>query len=330
MESMLYRVFSQILNMSITSGIVICVVLGIRILLKKAPKIFSYLLWSVVLFRMLCPLAVTAPFSALKPLDASVDEAGRMEFIRPQLPENETVPNAVFKQPDKGGETVPVQEESAIRAVPAQKTDARKPIVRFASIVWFLGVLAMTVYAVVSYIIFRRKLKGAFRKKDNIYISDAIDTPFALGVVSPEIYLPAFLTEKEASYVIMHEQTHIRRGDTVFKIFAFAALTLHWLNPLAWAAFYAAEKDMEMSCDEAVMKKMKDDIRADYSKTLLSLAAGKRIAAGVPLAFGEGDTKSRVKNIMRYKKPAAAVVFAAVLAVLGCVIILLTVMEKTE
>ncbi|RCX07067.1 BlaR1 peptidase M56, partial [Anaerobacterium chartisolvens] len=146
-------------------------------------------------------------------------------------------------------------------------------------------------------------------------LADHIVSPFVIGLFRPKIYLPSTLAEHEQSYIILHEQTHIRRFDHVMKIVAFAALCIHWFNPLVWIAFTLTIKDMEMSCDESVMKRLGANIREEYSALLLSLATGRKIIAGTPLAFGEGDTKSRIKNVLRYKKPALWVMLAALIVV---------------
>ena len=136
--------------------------------------------------------------------------------------------------------------------------------------------------------------------KENIYICDYISSPFVIGTVKPKIYLPSTLNENETEYVIAHEKHHIKRFDHIVKLLAFIALTLHWFNPFVWLAFELAMQDMEMSCDEAVIKKLGDDVRSSYSQSLLNFATGKHIFAGTPLAFGEGDTKIRIKNLYQF------------------------------
>lgn len=159
------------------------------------------------------------------------------------------------------------------------------------------------------------------RMRDNIFLADYVPTPFVIGVVRPRIYLPSSLQEKEMEYIILHERTHIRRGDHIVRMLAFLALAVYWFHPLVWLAYYLSGKDMEMSCDEAVMRKMDRDIRADYATSLLNLATGRLFPGGTPLAFGEGDTKTRIKNVMRWRrpKPAAAAFSLAVVAVAAVV-----------
>ena len=190
-------------------------------------------------------------------------------------------------------------------------------LISAASIIWICGVAAMLLFHLLQLIPLRRKLTGAVPLKDNIYLADYISTPFVMGLIHPKIYLPSAMSEAEQSYIIQHEKHHIRRCDHVIKLLAFAAMCIHWFNPLVWLAFALSSKDMEMSCDEAVMKQMGRDIRADYSSSLLQFSTGKRVLIGTPLAFGEGDTKERIENIMKYKKPTMIIVVLAVIICVG-------------
>ena len=183
----------------------------------------------------------------------------------------------------------------------------------------------MAIYSIVSYIRLRRKLTVVVPLRDNIFIADDIKSPFVVGLFRPKIYLPCNLGDKEQEYIILHEQHHIKRLDHVMKALAFLALAIHWFNPLVWVAFVLASKDMEMSCDEAVIRKVDGDVRADYSASLLTLATGRRIIAGTPLAFGEGDTKGRINNLSKWKKPAVWVVLIAVVA---CAVLAVTVLTN--
>ena len=160
-----------------------------------------------------------------------------------------------------------------------------------ATILWLFGIMAMLVYSAASLYLLRVKLIGAVRLRDNIYLADHIATPFVIGVIRPKIYLPSTLSERERDYIILHERTHIRRLDHIAKLVSFFALSVHWFNPLVWVTFILSGKDMEMSCDEAVMKKMDGDIRADYSASLLSLATGRKIFAGTPSCLWRGGYK---------------------------------------
>ncbi|MBP3479797.1 MAG: hypothetical protein J6K03_10035, partial [Oscillospiraceae bacterium] len=268
----------------------------------------------------LCPVSITTDFSLLGLFDTPAVENTQhttaVEYIpydvvhTPELEVQLPVPPIVNEAVNHA---LP-QEHAALGADPLEGEFA------IGSFIWLLGIGAMAVYSMFSYILLRRKLVGAVLLRDNIYLADGIDSPFVMGLFRPKIYLPSALSEQEQGYIILHEQHHIRRGDHLVKALAFIALCIHWFNPLVWVAFILSSKDMEMSCDEAVVKKLGEDIRADYSASLLSLATGRRIIAGTPLAFGEGDTKSRIKNMLSWKKPKVWLVAAATLAVVAVVV----------
>ena len=312
-----YSFMPKLFNMSLTAGVVICIVLILRLVLKKAPKVVSYALWSVVLFRLLCPISIESDFSLFNLLDTPTKEAGAVSSVIEYVPEN-------IVHTEYPAVTLPIPGISDVinDALPqGQEQLAADPLEAPTSIVtyiWMIGVLVMVIYSTVSYICLHQNLLSSVKLQDNIFLADSISSPFVIGLIRPKIYLPSSLSEKEREYIILHERHHIRRGDHIIKLLSFAALCLHWFNPLVWLAFILSGKDMEMSCDEAVLRKLGGDIRADYSASLISLATGRRIIAGAPLAFGEGDTEGRVKNIARWKKPA---VWVIVIAVIVCIVL---------
>ena len=290
------NLFSTVLNMSMTGSVVILLVMLARLILKRAPKIFSYALWSVVLFRLLCPVAFTAPVSVLNALEPEVQEASESTSVVYFLPA-EVNQNQEFT-------FVPAENQSGTELVQAGESEhTRLDLMTVVSYVWITGTGIMILYSVIQYIRLRLKLVGAVAYRGNVYRADYIDTPFVMGIFSPKIYLPSDVPMNERKYIIAHERHHIRRCDHIIKLLAYLALCIHWFNPMVWAAFILAGKDMEMSCDEAVIRKMGSQIRADYSASLLRLATHKKIIAGIPLAFGEGDTKGRVMNMAKWKKP---------------------------
>lgn len=299
--------FPQILNMSLIAGIGTVLVLLARLPLKKAPKIFSHALWAAVLFRLLCPLSFESPVIVVP--DTAVITSGQLEAV---------VPSMTFQTP---------ADITINRSAEAEKTDHPVYVSSEAggnvviTFVWLFGIAAMLVYSLFSLLRLKRRLVGAVPLRENIYLADRIATPFVIGVIRPKIYLPSTLSEREQEYITLHEQTHIRRFDHIVKIASFLVLTVHWFNPLVWVAFILFGKDMEMSCDEAVMRKMGGDIRADYSASLLRLATGRKIFTGAPLAFGEGDTRSRINNVLRYKKPAFWVIIVSFISVAALMVI---------
>ena len=299
-------IFSQILNMSMTGSVVILLVILARLILKRSPKIFSYALWSVVLFRLLCPVAFTAPISVLDVVEPEQKETSNNTSIVTYIPATiDTQTDFIAVQP----------EEQQVLAEPVTESDEQLHMtpMHAVALVWAAGMAGMMLYSVIQYLALRRKLVGSVQLKGNIYLADHIDTAFVVGLVQPRIYLPSGVPQTERYFILAHEQHHIRRGDHIIKLLAYLALCIHWFNPLVWLAFILSGKDMEMSCDEAVIKRLGTDIRADYSASLLRLATHKKILSGMPLAFGEGDTKGRVLNMAKWKKPAKWLVAVCVL-----------------
>jgi len=201
------------------------------------------------------------------------------------------------------------------------RADPLEGPITIATYLWMLGIMAMLVSGIVSYVRLRENIVGALKLRDNVYVTDHISGPFVIGMIKPKIYLPSDLDEKEHSYIILHEQHHIHRGDPIFKMVAYIALCIHWFNPLVWLFFQLFVKDMEMSCDEAVIQKMGESIRADYSASLLQLATGRRMLFGAPLAFGETEPAGRIKNLAGWKKPTIVIsIFAIVLCIIAVVV----------
>lgn len=301
-------IFERVLNMSLTGSIVIAVVLLARLLLRRAPKIYSYMLWAVVLFRLLCPISLSAGLSVLKPLPVTTTQGLSTVTYRPVEP---IIPAS--------GETG--QENARQEPAETVKAENGDQTMTLAAAVWLTVGGALAGYSLVQYTVLRRKLREAVPYRGEILLSDKIRTPFVMGVLSPKIYLPWDTPQEERRFIIAHERQHIHRGDPLWKLLGYLALCVHWFNPLVWLAFFLGGKDMEMSCDEAVLNRLGEDIRADYSQALLRLATHKRLIAGMPLAFGEGETKGRVRNMARWRRPKVwvsgicAVLCLAVLAV---------------
>lgn len=311
--------FQTLLNMSLTAGIVILCVIAARLALKRAPKVFSYALWAAVLFRLLCPVSLSAGFSLLGVLDAPARQAGpavsTLTYVQPQQ-QPETLPQTQMAEPDAPA------FDSAPPVTPVEQEQKTIPGVDWPAVAawgWLTGAAGMAGYSVVTLLRLRRRLVGSLHLRDNLYLADHISTPFVLGLVRPKIYLPSTLTEGEMGYIIRHEQYHIRHGDHVVKVLAFAALCLHWFNPLVWAAFVLAGRDMEMRCDEAVVKELGEKVKADYSASLLTLATGRLTIAGTPLAFGEGNPEGRIRNLLRWKRPR---VWLSAVACMACVAVI--------
>lgn len=305
------EVFLNVLDMSLVGSLVIGCVLLARLLLKKAPRVLSYALWSVVLFRLLCPVTVETTFSVLPTLQRQSPGV-----LQSGLPTDTTVPTIVptTGAPNSSPNNSPISPTPP--DIGAPKAGAPTPVQVLSSL-WLIGLGALLLYSTASLFLLRRKLAGATAISYRVYCSSAVTSPFVLGLFSPKIYLPTGLSAQEQSYIVLHEHTHIKHGDHIIKLLAFVALCFHWFNPLVWLAFFLSGNDMEMACDEAVIGTLGPQVKAEYSASLLSLATGHKFVGGTPLAFGEGDTKQRIHHVLDYKKPAfwvSCVVLIAVVA----------------
>ena len=317
---MLTNLFLHILNMSITASIAILAVFLLRCFLSKLPKVFSYVLWGVVLFRLLCPISFSSPASLMNLLGTPVGQDGTIHYVSDTSLSNGTIDNTENIQPsdnnniivtDNSTDTLSEGEKGAAVS-PVNSRSFSNAILDIAAWIWFVGIFVLLAYTTATSITLYRKVHSASHLQDNIYVCEDIDTAFVMGVVKPRIYLPVDLEDTGIQYITCHEQTHIRRKDHIVKLFAFFALCLHWFNPLVWAAFFASTKDMEMSCDEAVIRQLGNQVKKDYASYLLSLSSGRKLISPSPLAFGE-DTRNRVKNVLRYKKPAAVITILVLL-----------------
>lgn len=302
------KIFLQIVNMSITSSYVILFVMIIRLFLKKFPKIFSYALWFAVLFRLI------SPFS--------------FEGIISLIPSNTVVPQNIAYMPKPEINSGIAAIDNSVNnilpaATPAASANPMQIWLAIGEAVWLLGIFLLIVYSVFTIVRFYIRLRSAVLITDNIYETDKFKTPFVFGIIRPKIYLPVNLSETERTYITLHEQTHIRRFDHVIKLISFLITCIHWFNPLAWIAFFLMGEDMELSCDESVIKKLGNDIKKEYSSSLLSLSTGRKITGFCPIAFGENNTKGRIKNVLNYKKPKfwviliIAIVITMIIAVLA-------------
>ncbi|MFD0711984.1 M56 family metallopeptidase [Paenibacillus sp. GCM10027626] len=286
--------FITVLNMSIMASYVAVFVFFARWVLKKLklPAYFAYLLWAIVFIRFITPQSFESQVSMV-PVKASI------------------IPHQITAATTPGIDSGIVSIDQAVNGAIAASVPAARPessinaievILYLAGSLWLAGIAILAGYAVVSYIRLYLKLLTATKVEGNIFESDRISAPFVMGVIKPRIYLPLGLSAEQFYYIVKHEQTHIRRLDYLIKPAAFFVTALHWFNPIAWLSYRMMIKDMEMSCDESVMKQAEGDARAAYSYTLLSLATKQGGFPG-PLSFGESDVKARVRNIMSYKKP---------------------------
>lgn len=296
----------RLLNMSFTAGCTCLIVLVLRVFLKRLPKIYSYALWGIVLFRFLCPFTFESALSLL-PVSPETVSSGIVYERTPSIDSgvvwfDQTVNQVLDK-------TMAVGEEDLVRSVnPIQ-------VALFIwEVIWMAGVAGFGIYHLISYLCLKRKLADAVRLRRSVYASERITSPFAMGIWKPRIYLPYGLSKAEERCIVAHEWIHIRRRDGLVKMFGIAAVMLHWFNPLAWVSVILMCKDMEMACDEKALKQLGMETRQQYTLTLYKVSA-KHSGLVLPTAFGESNTKIRIKNLLSYKKPAlwATVCAAAVL-----------------
>ena len=297
-------IFIEILYMSLMASITACAVQLMRLILMKAPKIFSYALWAVVLFRLLCPFKLE---SSLSFLPARADMVSQEMYT--QIP---TITTDIVPVNNAVNQSLPAVN-------PSDSIGPVSSLPEIAAYIWLGGMLTLLGYAVFSYVRLKYRMKTAVLVRDNIYETDQIITPFVMGLIKPGIYLPIGM--ENIDYILCHEQTHIRRRDYLIKPIAFLALCLHWFNPVIWVSYFLMCRDMEMSCDESVLKHSGEDIRKRYSDSLLALSV-RQSGLLSPLAFGESNTKTRIKNVLCYRKPSFWVSIAAGMVVLcmtiGC------------
>lgn len=305
-------VFLKLVNLSISASWLILAVLVLRVVLKKAPKWVMPLLWGVVALRLVCLFSIESALSLIPSAETIPSEIV-----------TETREPVLYEQATLDIVTNPTLPSAAEVPVGVSRQQAQVDF-NIYSILWLAGMAALLVHALVSAGKLKRKLATAILLRDNIYESEFVDSPFVFGVVKPNIYLPMHMDEGTAAYVIAHEHAHLARRDHWWKVLGYLVLALHWFNPLVWVAYILFCRDIELACDEKVVKGLDGAARADYSQALLSCAAPKRAVAACPLAFGEGNIKMRVKSALHYKKPAFWVAAAAVLAVVIVAVCFLT------
>lgn len=297
--------FITILNMSITASYVALAVILARLLLKRAPKIFSYILWLAVAVRLLLPISFTSGFSLLA-------------FVQPQGKSGANVMEYVPSDVEMLKNPVLDMGINRLAALPSatlgSSVNPMQIILAVVCLIWITGAAVLLLYSIIMYFKCWVKLRTATLVKDRIFETDQISTPFVFGFLRPRIYIPVGISEQELPFIVEHELTHISRWDHLIKPFAYLLLIIHWFNPVMWLSYRLMNKDMEMSCDERVVRSMGEGTKGSYAATLLSLAVSRgRLKITGPLAFGESDVKARIKNIVAYRKPSSRVIAISVL-----------------
>lgn len=331
MESFLTALFLRLLNMSLVASWVIFGVLLLRLVLKKAPRWLSLGLWLMVAVRLLLPFGVESRFSLIpspEPLPQSFIhpwEAG------PLTPEGvNPVPQVQSGIPAVDNAVNGSLAES-LAPTPGASVDPVQVWMTLGSWVWLLGAAVLAGYGLFSYIHLHRRLRTAVRLEGRIYQSEFIPGPFLLGLLRPRIYLPYDLGKDALPYVLSHEKAHLRRLDNWWKALGYGILCLHWFNPLVWLCYSLLSRDIELACDETVIRELPRERRAAYAEALLACSQGKMHLRACPLAFGEGDIKTRLKAVMSYQKPRLYLTLGAVLlCILGAVLLLTNPVQKEE
>lgn len=304
--------FLCLFNRAVAAGWLVLAVLVLRLLLKKAPKWTRLLLWGLVAVRLVCPFTLESIWSLIPSAQTIAPEAllDPVPTIHSGLPVLNTAVN-------------PILEQSAA-ATPEYSANPFQIWIAVAAVIWAVGVGILLLYAIFSYVRLRKRMSTAIRIEGNLYRSERTGFPFVLGLIHPKIYLPVNLDEDAMAHVIAHEQAHICRRDHWWKPLGFLLLTVYWFQPLLWVAYVLLCRDIELACDEKVIRDMDREQRADYSQALLQCSVRRSAMAACPLAFGEVGVMERVKNVLNYRKPAFWVIVAAVAACLIVAVCFLT------
>jgi len=314
------NLFLTILDMSITASYVILAILVVRLLLKKAPKKYSYALWAVAGFRLVCPVSFQSVLSLfnLSLPQATTARQEVFEQTKDLLQWHKTV---IGRTPLDQVIFYPIVGDSSAQEILNLPHDAPQVLttMQIITIAWLAGIAILILISIINSLRLRHRLRFATRAEKGIWQCETVRSPFILGILFPKIYLPYGLDEETKAYILSHEKHHLKRLDHVVKLLSFAILTVHWFNPLCYLAFYLMNRDMEMSCDEYVLSRM-DVNPTDYSRTLLSIASNKRFPTPTPLAFGETGVAQRIKNILSWKKPALWVTIVALVLTIGLLI----------
>ncbi len=331
------KLFFELLNMSITASILVVVIIALRLILKRVPKAIMCVLWAFVAIRLVCPIAIESNFSLMPEREVIPKQTVSVQEDKPISESNTNINNIVInndKNSDKNTviESNPIVEDKhtdskvdAPDEVKETPTVSKSEIfISIASKVWIVGIIAMVIYAGVSYIRLYIRIREAVQYKDNIWLCDNVSSPFILGLIRPRIILPSNINDNEMVHILAHEQSHIKRLDHLWKPLGFILLAIYWFNPFIWVAYILLCKDIEMACDEKVVKGMDLDGRKEYSSVLFEYSVSRKMITACPLAFGETSVTSRIKSVLSYKKPTFWVILVAVIVCAGVGVAFLT------
>ena len=306
------QLFLKLLNMSISAGWLVLAVLLLRLVLHRAPKAFRVVLWGFVGLRLVLPFSIESPISLIPSTETIPADIGMaaQPAIHSGIPAVNQLVNPIFS-----GSLAPTPQYSA---------NPLQILTAVAAQVWLLGVVVMALYSFISWAVIRRRVREAIREEGNVWLCDHIPSPFILGLFRPRIYLPASLAPEDRCYVLAHETAHLKRKDHWWKPLGFLLLALHWFNPLMWVAYLLLCRDIELACDEKVMKALGEAGKKPYAQALIDCSVKPSTLSACPLAFGENSVKGRLKAILSYKKPAFWLITLAVVACLAVGICFLT------
>ena len=306
-------VFLKLLNLSISASWLVLAVLVLRLVSKRSPKWMNVLLWGMVALRLMLPFSIESALSLIPSAETLSPEVVRFDPAPTITSGVEFIDNAVN----------PSLSES-FAAAPLASVNPLYVWTYLAGWVWLIGLGAMLLYALVSYLRLRRRVSVSLCVRENIYLCDAISSPFILGVVKPRIYLPSGLDEVQRQNVLSHERAHLARRDHWWKPLGFALLAVYWFNPVLWLAYALLCRDIELACDERVIRTMDESAVKTYSTVLLACSIPRKAVITCPLAFGEVGVKERVRNALHYKKPAFWIVVASAVVCIVVAVCFLT------
>ncbi len=290
--------FINLLNASISSCWLVGAVLLFRLIFRKAPKWLTVALWAIVAVRLVCPVPIESSLSLVPTADPIPTEILNIDPHKGvESTTVEVITNPIYS--DYVDSDISVRVESV-------QWDAV-----LGALVWFYGMGAMVLYAIFSYLRIYLKVRHSMNMKENIYLCDRINTPFIFGIVRPKIYLPSYMSEEDMTYVLAHEKAHLKRRDHLWKPVGFAILAVYWFNPVIWLSYILLCRDIELACDEKVIKELGAERKKPYSMALINCSVPKRMITACPVAFGETGVKQRIKAVLNYKKPALWLIIVA-------------------
>lgn len=311
-------VFLKILNLSYSASWLILAVIAVRLLLKKAPKWVTCLLWALVAIRLVVPFSLESALSLLP--------SGEVVPSNIEVTNTPHIESGIYAV---NSAVNPVME-TAFAPDRANSVNPMQVIVAAAGIIWLAGIFAMAVYAFISYVKIKRSVRTAALLEKGIMECDEVKSPFILGIFRPIIYVPSGMDSETLELVLAHEKAHLKRCDYVWKPLGYALLAVYWFNPLSWLAYVLLCRDIESACDEKVIRDKSSDYMAAYSQALLNCSVQRRRIAACPVAFGETGVKMRIKNVLNYKKPAFWIIIASLVVCVVLAVCFLTNPKKEE